>query len=338
MLSAPSQVLVRNASLFSDGKWALVNAADAAIFNGLPEASLCGFHQFYDIYEQAQQTSRCAHTFSADFAPEERLDGAVIYMPKAKKHAAMLIANIAACIKPNGTLMLVGENKSGIKSAAKLLESVGSQVNKIDSARHCALFATQIDNTVKPFVLADWVSEQGITFNGNSIQLTSLPGVFSHGELDAGTALLLEEFSAQPDKNVLDFACGNGVIGICMATLNPSINLTMTDVSALALYCAERSVAANNVKATIIPSNGLSNIEGKFNRVYTNPPFHTGIKTDYSITEKLIKGLSTHMHNDAKLTLVANRFLKYPDLLEATFKHFATIAQTSKFSLYHAVK
>ena len=65
----------------------------------------------------------------------------------------------------------------------------------------------------------------------------------------------------------------------------------MSDINALSLFCAEKSAAANGVKANILASNGLQNVEGKFNAVFTNPPFHTGVKTDYSVTEKFIQSV-----------------------------------------------
>ena len=73
----------------------------------------------------------------------------------------MLLANIARFIKPNGQLLLVGENKEGIKSAAKLLEPFGERVNKLDSARHCSLFCTEVSTQVPDFNIEDWLETVG---------------------------------------------------------------------------------------------------------------------------------------------------------------------------------
>ena len=339
MLSAPSQVLIRNRELFDEGHWALVNPQDSAIFSELSSASLTGFHQFFDIYQQAKNTSpQVQHYFEAAFEVEEKLDGAVVYMPKAKQHARMLLANIANCVKPGGLLLLVGDNKAGVKSAAKLLDSVGTQVNKLDSARHCSLFATEIANAVDGFSIADWEAQYSISSKHAQIEVVSLPGVFSHNELDAGTSLLLDNVETVKGGELLDFACGAGVIGVMLAKqakqTQANISLTMTDVSALALHCAKRTASVNDVNANVMASDGLSDITGKFDSIYTNPPFHTGIKTDYSITQGFIRQLSQHMKPGASLLLVANRFLKYPDLLDAAFGKTQTVAQTSKFNLY----
>ena len=51
MLSNPSQVLVRNHTLFEEGRWLLINAPDSAIFRELSSYDIRGFHQFYPVYD-----------------------------------------------------------------------------------------------------------------------------------------------------------------------------------------------------------------------------------------------------------------------------------------------
>ena len=185
MLSAPSQLLMRSEETFAQGKWLLVNPTDSQIAEQLNNPDIKVFHQYFDIYQQSCAAGKSAqHTFAAAYATAEKFDGAVIYMPKSKDHAKMLIANVADCLKENGSVLLVGENKGGVKSAAKILESIGSQVNKVDSARHCALFGVQIDKPIKPFELAKWKSELEISVAGLDYKICSLPGVFNHGAID----------------------------------------------------------------------------------------------------------------------------------------------------------
>ncbi len=335
MLSAPSQLLMRSKEHFSAGKWLLVNPTDSHIAGQLSNAQIQVFHQYYDLYQQSCKTGNAAqHQFCAAYATDEKFDGAIIYLPKSKEHAKMLIANVAACLVEHGQLLIVGENKGGIKSAAKLLESVGSQVNKIDSARHCALFAAQIDKPIKPFKLTDWQSEINLSVAGIEYQICSLPGVFNHGALDLGTQLLLENLSDIKTGRLLDFACGAGVIGCFLALKNPNSEVVMSDVSALALHCSEQSAKLNNLKLQVVASNGLNEVQGKFAAIYTNPPFHTGIQTDYSVTETFIQQLKQYLIKNGNLTLVANKFLRYSELLEQRFSTVHLLAQTTKFSLY----
>lgn len=337
MAALTNQVLLRNVELFADGKWLLANPPQGDIFGQLGSNNIFGFHQYYDVFQQACGSHNSAHhQFSAVYSDHADFDGVVLFMPKAKAQAKMLIANLAALIKPGGKFLLVGENKAGIKSSAKLLEPYSSQVIKIDSARHCSLFCAHVNDNVKPFELQQWINELTVKVKDTELNIVSLPGVFSHGELDGGTQLLLENMPPIPNGRILDFACGAGVIGCFIAVNKADTEVVMSDVSALALYCAEKTALANNIKSSIIPSNGLENVQGSFNAVYTNPPFHTGIQTDYSVTELFISQLKKHLKPRAQLILVANRFLKYPDAIESTFGNVHVVAKTSKFSLYQA--
>ncbi|TRY33882.1 16S rRNA (guanine(1207)-N(2))-methyltransferase RsmC [Aliiglaciecola sp. M165] len=334
MLSAPSQVILRNQDFFEQGNWLVANAPEAEIFTNLDRQRFSGFHQMFDVYQRCtNQAPEQRHEFAASITVKDAYDGAIIYMPKSKEHAQMLIQNMASCIKPDGLIYLVGENKSGIKSADKLFKQVATQVNKVDSARHCALYCAQINKAVA-FDLANWVTYRDITVAETTVSVAFLPGVFSAGELDPGTRLLLENLPQTLKGDILDFACGAGIIGCFLAKKHENLQVTFCDVSALAIHATELTLEKNGFKGKVVPSNGLTNISQRFNHVFTNPPFHTGIHTNYDVTQDFIAGIKNHLEPNATLTLVANRFLPYPDQLKKSLGNVKTLAQTSKFNLY----
>ena len=340
MLSAASQALLRSEELLSQGKWLVVNPADGHIFTQIDNPQVYGFHQYFDIYQQSVAAVTAKgyqdqHHFTAAYKSSADFDGAVLYMPKSKAQAQMLLANIASCLKPGAMLLMVGENKSGIKSAPKLLEPYSTQTNKVDSARHCAVYGGLVDKPVEQFELQKWQKILPINVAGLAYQVYSLPGVFSHGELDPGTRLLLENIDKVDKGNLLDFACGTGIIGCFLGLKNTQSTVVMSDVSALALHCASNSAELNGLSVQIVPSNGLAEITGRFDSIYTNPPFHTGIQTDYSVTETFVNQLKTRLKPTGTLTLVANRFLRYSQLLEQKFASVFAVAQTTKFSVYY---
>ena len=339
MLSAPSQLLMRSEDTFAQGKWLLVNPTDSQIAVQLNNPDIKVFHQYFDIYQQSCAVGNSSqHAFAAAYPTDEKFDGAVIYMPKSKDQAKMLIANVAACLEKNGSLLLVGENKSGVKSAAKILESISSQVNKVDSARHCALFGAQLDKTIKPFELSQWQSEVEVSVGALNYKVCSLPGVFNHGAIDLGTRILLDNLSAIKTGRLLDFGSGAGVIGCYLGLKSPESDIVMSDVSALAVHCSKESAKLNNLNIQVVASNGMMDVQGKFSAVYSNPPFHTGIQTDYSVTEGFIGQLKQYLAASGSLTLVANKFLHYSELLEKQFGAVGLIAQTTKFSLYQCTR
>lgn len=336
VLTAPSQVLLRNRSIFEKGQWLLVNPSDSQIFAELSDCELDGFHQYYPVYQSCIGSGTGnRHEFAAACRAQANYDGAVIFLAKSKQHNAMLLQNISCCIKPGGQLLLVGENKAGIKSAGKMLQQLGKP-QKVDSARHCVLFAVGIEKHCRGFEIKDWCQTLNIRIDDINYPVITLPGVFSSEHLDPGTELLLRSITEVPTGKLLDFACGAGTIGCYLGLKNADSSITMTDINALALYCAEQSAKLNKINAKILASDGLAEVADNYAAIFTNPPFHTGIHTDYSVTQRFIQDAKKVLHKGASLTLVANRFLPYKDLLQTQFSSVELLADNAKFNLFYS--
>ena len=347
LLSTQSQLLMRNAEYFESGRWALVNATEADIFNQLNNPHIDGLHQYYSEYASCKQSTANKHIFGASFSinsNDDAYDGVVIYMPKSKQQLSMLIDNMSALVKANAVILVVGENRAGIKSVSKLLDKVGSPVNKLDSAKHCGLYAVTVNNPSTSFDIQQYTLVKSYQVQNQTIRICSLPGVFGHKQLDAGTELLLNQLGnitlTAKKPHIYDFACGTGVIGCYLAKLfaNDNVSFSMSDNSALAIYCSKQSAELNGLDIYVVAADGLAQLTNKVDLIVTNPPFHSGIKNDYSITQKFIKNAFSHSNQYASIILVANKFLPYPDMLETAYGGFSELASTNQYKVYHAKK
>lgn len=334
-VSAHTQLLQRNLNWFESGHWLVVNPVSADVFGVFEQVNVSAFYQYYDDYLRAPQkiNTHFGATLSAeDLSHDTPFSGAVIYMPKSKKHLAMLLSNVAPLIKDEYPIMLIGENKSGIKSANKLLAEVADSVYKVDSAKHCTLLSGRKKSIVPQFELSDWFSHFTVTIQEQTLTVYSLPGVFSHESLDKATELLLDTIPRFSKQSWLDFACGSGVIGTLLAKRGNKV--AFSDVSALALESTHKTLEANQVKGTVVASDRLYQIESRFDGIITNPPFHTGIQTDYSVTEDFIKQTQKHLHKNGSVYVVANSFLKYLPLIQDNFAYSDTLIKNSQFAVY----
>lgn len=350
MLSLPSQLLLRNSEHFNQGQWAFINPSEADVFNQLENANIVGLHQLFHQFSDCERFAQQAQFFDASFQLSDldmsAFDGVVIYMPKSKQHLAMLIDNAAAIVKANGVVLVVGENKAGIKSVGKMLEKIGSQVNKIDSAKHCGLYAVTVIEPAPSFDIEVFKIIRSYNINEQEVQVYSLPGVFGHKQLDPGTAMLLEQFTTEKMSKVkgefYDFACGTGVIaayfGLAANKYKTNIKMTMSDISALAIYCSQKTMQLNQLEAAIMPCDGVVEVNKRFDVIVSNPPFHDGIKNDYQITEDFIKQSFRRSVPYASITIVANKFLPYPDILEEVYQGFSELASSNKFTVYEAIR
>ncbi len=339
-----TQVLLRNSNLLSANFPLLVNLpADdfmleyLALFpSAKPSYFTTNFEQYQAVNNAKPAAAQCY--FSAQYQSQQKHDLVILAFPKSKAELAFTLAMLASSISDNATVLIVGENKSGIKSVPKLTTNTLNYCKKVDSARHCSLFCGQFINQNKTFNIDDWFKYYSLNIDGVSLEIASLPGVFSQHELDVGTQLLLENLPKGLTGSVLDFGCGAGVIASFVHKKNPTTAVTLVDVSALALCSAEKTLALNNITgAKYLPSNSLSQVTGKFNHVISNPPFHQGINTNYQATETFLEKIKQHMQARASITVVANSFLRYQPIMEKAIAATKILTINKGFTVYHSV-
>ena len=230
-------------------------------------------------------------------------------------------------------IILVGEKKCGIKSAGTLLTPYSSQVNSIDSARHCSILYAQLDQTVKAFTQEELIKTYPISINNTELQICSLPGVFSYGELDKGSELLLQNLPEKISGSVLDFGCGAGVIACYLLKRHPQLEIDLIDINVYALASAKLSLVENGFSANVFPSNVFSEVTNRYNLLISNPPFHSGQKTDYDAAENFIKQAPEYLHSKGVFSIVANKFLKYEPLLCTAFSALHKNQENTKFKV-----
>lgn len=128
-------------------------------------------------------------------------------------------------------------------------------------------------------------------YRGYGLNFMTDAGVFSRGELDQGTRLLLD---ALPELNgdVLDLGCGWGAIGVALGKCNPDAHITMADVNRRALDLARNNAGSNGVTAKCVESDGMSALmDCRFRTVVTNPPIRAGKQVIYQMFADIAKVL-----------------------------------------------
>ena len=330
-----TQIVQRNLdALRAHASLLVFGAPDAAVLADLPNAQAASFD--YKQYS-AYQSYQCPTWFGPPDT-DTRFDAALVFLPKAKEELKLVLAMVRASLADKGAIYLVGEKKGGIASGAKHLTDFGANASKIDAAKHCQLWHVDVEHNEASFNLEDWFSHYTLDMGGTQLKLACLPGVFSAGHLDDATQLLLENLPKKVRGRILDFACGNGVIGLFIKQRFPDITLEQVDVNWLALACSQRSASLNSLDADIYASDGWSAVKGRVDSVFTNPPFHEGVHTAYDTTERFIAESPQKMSKSALFYLVANNFLRYPAHIEKALGRCDVVAETTRFRLYRAFR
>ena len=139
--------------------------------------------------------------------------------------------------------------------------------------------------------------------NGTNYYFYTDNGVFSKGELDFGTELLLKsfEYNNSKEKKLLDIGCGCGPIGIYAA--KQGFNVDMTDVNKRAIHLSIMASKEQNLKVNVFESDAYKNILGKYDYIITNPPIRVGKEKLYEI----IMQAKNHLNYDGELWLVVRK-------------------------------
>ena len=120
------------------------------------------------------------------------------------------------------------------------------------------------------------IREFKINFLNQDFVFKTDNGVFSKGELDYGTYLLLTTVLNLDIKGkVLDLGCGYGAIGVVISKLK-NTKVTMVDVNKRAVHLSKMNVSDNKCDCLVINSDGYLNVSDKFDYIITNPPIRVG--------------------------------------------------------------
>ncbi|MEX1008972.1 MAG: methyltransferase [Acidimicrobiia bacterium] len=101
-------------------------------------------------------------------------------------------------------------------------------------------------------------------------------GVFSRGQIDAGTAVLLRKGPAAPTGRLLDLGCGYGPLALALAAQSPDAEVWAVDVNERALELVAENAAANELTNITVAAADAVPDELTFDAIYSNPPVRIG--------------------------------------------------------------
>jgi 16S rRNA (guanine1207-N2)-methyltransferase len=204
------------------------------------------------------------------FPPPGPFDGILLRWPKSAVEGVAAAAACAARLTPGGLLAVACPVDEGGKSLAGRL---GPHFGAVEEryGNHARLVLLR--GPVAGFAAASEAPTATVTVPGVG-DFASWPGLFAHGRLDAGTALLLRHLPEVRGARVLDFGCGAGVLSAA-ALQRGAASVDAVDVDALAVHATRHNVPGARVHlADGVPAGGPWDV------ILSNPPLHTGHAVD----------------------------------------------------------
>jgi len=252
------------------------------------------------------------------------------------------LASFAAAhdlLEPGGLLIAALTNNSGAARFEKELASAAGVVDSIQKNK-CRAFLARRDCQWNADKLAEWRALAEPTAIPGT-RFSTVPGIFSAGRVDAGSALLAEHLPPSLHGRVADLGAGWGFLSHAILARCPRVNtIDLFEADERSLAMARQNLSGYDGScslqfhwhdvATGIPESG------NYDAVVMNPPFHEGKRTDVSLGEAFISSAAAALRPGGTLLMVANRQLPYEAALTRLGMHPRLVIQDATFKILTA--
>ncbi|EMB7842780.1 methyltransferase [Vibrio vulnificus] len=262
-------------------------------------------------------------------------------LPKNNRHLTWQLTQLRKTLSPDVPVVAVNKAKEIHTSTLKLFEKyLGATKTSLAWKKHRLVFC-QADcaqmNDISP--VTRWNVEE------HKMTLNNLPNVYSGESLDLGARFMLEHIPQDENlKHIIDLGCGNGVLSVKAAQLNPKAKLTLVDESYMAIESARLNLQENvtvPIDAEYIANNCLDGFAGESaDLILCNPPFHQQQAITDHIAWQMFCDAKRVLKRGGKLQVIGNRHLGYDGKLKRLYgdKNVKLVASNSKFVILQATK
>lgn len=159
-------------------------------------------------------------------------------------------------------------------------------------------------------------------------------GVFSHGQLDTGTRVLLRSVPPPPPTGrLLDLGCGAGAIALTMATRSPDAQVVAVDVNERARDLCERNARRLGLHNVTVLHPDDVDADASFELVWSNPPIRIGKEALHELLTTWLGRLT----DDGAAFLVVQRNLGADSLARWLTEHGYPMSKLSSSKGYRVL-
>jgi len=173
------------------------------------------------------------------------------------------------------------------------------------------------------------------------LQFINSRGSFSQGRIDQGTRFLLDHMKNVPYRTeVLDMACGDGLLGIVYKGLYPQSRVHFADVSHVSLKGVEYNLKLNNLEAeSVLWSDGYEHAKlPPVDLILINPPYHLNSSRFAALGKTLLSQSLTKLKPGGEIWVIANHHLGYDKVLEKTFGNYREVSRNQKYHILQSLR
>jgi 16S rRNA (guanine1207-N2)-methyltransferase len=180
------------------------------------------------------------------------------------------------------------------------------------------------------------------TLENTHYEILNHANVFSREKLDIGTRFLIENLPISDRyQQIIDLGCGNGVVGLMTASVNPNASVSFVDESYMAVASAKANftTAFPDRQANFTVTDCLKGITAdSCDLILNNPPFHQQNAIGDFIAVQMFKESFAALKKGGELWVIGNRHLGYHVKLKRLFGNCSTVASNKKFVILKMIK
>lgn len=274
-------------------------------------------------------------------SPEEDLPQSVEHIiiknPKSLAYLEFQLQLISKTY-PAGTPVLATDMARNVHSSTvKLFEFYLGDVTTSLAWKKARLIMGQTDGNREPLNPYPLVYSP----EGKDFSLVNYPNLFAYGRLDPGAAFMIHHMPEPKNKprEIIDLACGDGILALKAAGLWPNARFLCIDESHLAVRSARESFEYNGLRerADFLVSDVLEGVERESaDLILCNPPFHDSHSLSTSTAMKMFEQSHEVLKSGGELFVIANSHLGYEKTLKRLFSKVKISDRNKKFVVIRA--
>ena len=283
-----------------------------------------------------------AYLTSLDDLPDD-VDLIIYKIPKSKALLTEQLLKIGQKYSSTVNFVAGAKAKDIHSSTLKVFEKYLGTTKTSLAVKKSRLVFCQLEQPSKDKINYSDLFPNSWPLENTNFIITNHANVFAREKLDLGARFFLEHLpELQPNQEVIDLGCGNGVVGLTALTQEPQISLRFIDESYMAVASAQQNIESNLPHAKqcqYMVDDCLTKIDNNsIDVILCNPPFHQLQATTDHIAWQMFNDAYRVLKKGGELRIIGNRNLAYHVKLQRIFGNAQTISSNKKFVVLSAIK
>lgn len=268
------------------------------------------------------------------------LDLVLIKVPKSLSLLEYQLHQLRPALQRDSIIMGAGMSRHIHNSTLQLFERIIGPTHTSLARKKARLIHCRQGVSTDP-EMNPWPKQYQL--ENTEFSITNHANVFSNSRLDIGSRFFLQHLPRLDAAcSIIDLGCGNGVVGLMAAYINPQAELMFVDESYMAVASAKinfHAALGQTRKAEFIVNDGLDGVAAaSADLILLNPPFHQQHAIGDATAWRMFRQSRHCLKSGGELRIIGNRHLGYQAKLKRIFGNCSLVASNSKFVICSALK